>query len=106
MKFLTCRRLRDNEPPAFAKEWCCAFGNNGRRSERSDDDTVKRLPEEGITTGNFSPLLYHSNTVLKAAGDHHPLEKIGATLVRIQQDEPRFCPLIGQHKARKPSTGT
>ena len=21
----------------------------------------------------------------------------------VEQDEPRFCPLIGQHKARKPS---
>ena len=106
MKFLSCRRLRHDEPSAFAEEGCGAFGNNGRRSERPDDDPVKRPPEEWITSGHLSPLLYHSNTVLKPPGDDHPLEKISAALVSVQQDKRRFCPLIGQDKAWKPSTGT
>lgn len=104
-RILFRRWLRDDQPPTLAKKGCCALGNHGGRSERSDDHPVERSSKEGIASTNFGSELDDSNAVLQVTRDHRPVKKVGAALIGVQQHEVRFWPLIGQDKTGQTSAG-
>jgi hypothetical protein len=48
----------------------------------------------------------HLNVALESAGEHGPLQELGAAIIRIEQNNVGVGPFGRQDQSRQPSTGT
>ena len=97
------RRLRHDQPPASPQKGCCTLRDDGRGAKRANDHPVKGPSVCRLMPAYFGSFLHHSHPILKMARDHRPLEKLGPSLVGLEEDQCRSGPLIRQDQTRQAS---